>query len=44
VRLSLQTFLPRFALVDTAGEHGSLRAHELCASVQAGEIVIFDKA
>jgi len=44
VRLNLQTFLPRFALVDTAGEHDNLRAHELCAGVQAGEIVIFDKA
>ena len=44
VRLNLQTFLPRFALVDTAGEHDNLRAHELCAGVQAGEIIIFDKA
>jgi hypothetical protein len=44
VRLNLQTFLPRFALVDTAGEHDNLRAHELCAGVQAGEIVIFDRA
>jgi hypothetical protein len=44
VRLNLQTFLPRFALVETAGEHDNLRAHELCAGVQAGEIVIFDKA
>jgi len=44
VRLNLQTFLPTFALVDTAGEHDNLRAHELCAGVQAGEIVIFDKA
>jgi len=44
VRLNLQTFLPRFALVDTAGEHDNRRAHELCADVQAGEIVIFDKA
>ena len=44
VRLNLQTFLPRFALVDTAGEHDNLRAHQLCAGVQAGEIVIFDKA
>jgi len=44
VRLNLQTFLPRFALVDTAGEHDNRRAHELCAGVQAGEIVIFDKA
>jgi hypothetical protein len=44
VRLNLQTFLPRFALVDTASEHDNRRAHELCAGVQAGEIVIFDKA
>ena len=44
VRLDLQSFLPRCAIVDTAGEHDSRRARELCASVQAGEIVIFDKA
>ena len=44
VRLNLQSFLPHFALVDTAGEHDNRRAHELCAGVQAGEIVIFDKA
>ena len=30
--------------MDTAGEHDNLRAHELCAGVQAGEMVIFDKA
>src|ERR1035441_8879537 len=44
LRLDLQTFLPRFALVDTAGEHESLRAREVCAGVRAGEIVVFDKA
>ncbi|HZR18882.1 MAG TPA: IS4 family transposase [Verrucomicrobiae bacterium] len=44
VRLNLQTFLPRFAIVDTAGEHDNRRARELCAGVRAGEIVIFDKA
>ena len=44
VRLNLQTFLPQFALVDTAGEHDNLRAREVCAGVRAGEIVIFDKA
>ena len=44
VRLNLQTFLPQFALVDTAGEPDKLRARELCAGIQAGEIVIFDKA
>lgn len=44
LRLDLQTFLPRCAIVDTAAEHETRRARELCASVQAGEIVIFDKA
>jgi len=44
VRLDLQTFLPRCAIVATAGEHDSQRARELCAHVQAGEITIFDKA
>src|ERR1017187_4107000 len=44
VRLNLQSFLPRCAIVDTAAEHDSVRARELCANVQAGEIVIFDKA
>ena len=44
VRLNLQTFLPQFALVDTAGEHDNRRAREVCAGVRAGEIVIFDKA
>lgn len=44
LRLDLQTFLPRFALVDTAGEHESLRAHEVCAGGRAGEIIVFDKA
>jgi hypothetical protein len=44
VRLNLQSFLPRCAIVDTAAEHDTVRARELCASVQTGEIVIFDKA
>ena len=44
LRLDLQTFLPRFAIVGTAGEHDNVRARELCAGVRAGEIVIFDKA
>ena len=44
VRLNLQTFLPQFALVDTAGEHDNLRAREVCAGLRAREIVIFDKA
>ena len=44
VRLDLQSFLPRCAIVDTAAEHDNRRARELCAAVQPGEIVIFDKA
>ena len=44
LRLDLQSFLPRFALVDTARQHDAKRARELCAGVKAGEIVIFDKA
>jgi hypothetical protein len=44
LRLDLQTLLPRGAIVDSAAEHETQRARELCASIHAGEIVIFDKA
>ena len=44
LRLDLQSFLPRFALVDTAQQHDAKRAAELCAGIGPGEIVIFDKA
>lgn len=44
VRLDLQSFLPRFAIVDTARQNDGKRARELCAGIKAGEIVIFDKA
>jgi hypothetical protein len=44
LRLDLQSFLPRFAIVGTAREHDAKRAQELCAGIRAGEIVIFDKA
>ena len=44
LRLDLQTFLPRCAIVGTAGEHANLRARELCAGVRAGAMVLFDKA
>lgn len=44
LRLDLHSFLPSFAIVDTAGEHDNKRARELCAGVLSGEIVIFDKA
>lgn len=44
MRLDLQTFLPRFALVKAANTHDSTEAPELCADIRAGEIVVFDKA
>jgi hypothetical protein len=44
LRLNLQSFLPRFAIIDTARENDAKRAREVCAGLQDGEIVIFDKA
>lgn len=44
LRLDLQSFLPRFAIVDTAKDHDNTRARELCVGVKEGEIVLFDKA
>lgn len=44
MRLDLQTFLPRFALVKSAKSHDSAQAVALCAAMQAGEIAVFDKA
>jgi hypothetical protein len=44
LRLDLHSFLPSFAIVDTAGEHDNKRAREVCATILSGEIVIFDKA
>lgn len=43
LRLNLQSLLPSFVIVDTAAEHDNKRARELCAGVQSGEIVVFDK-
>jgi len=44
LRLNLQSFLPTFAIVDVASHHDDSRARELCAGLQEGEIVVFDKA
>jgi hypothetical protein len=44
LRLDLQSFLPAFAIVDTAAHNDNKRARELCAGLQAGEIAVFDKA
>ena len=43
MRLNLQSLLPSFVIIDTAREHDNKRARELCAGVQSGEIVLFDK-
>ena len=44
LRLNLQTFLPQCAIIDTAKFHDDSKARNLCAGLQAGEIVVFDKA
>jgi len=44
LRLDLHSFLPSFAIVDTAGQHDNKRAREVCAGIAPGEIVVFDKA
>jgi hypothetical protein len=44
LRLDLQSFLPRFAVIDTAREADAKRSREVCAGIKEGEIVIFDKA
>src|SRR5207247_2038226 len=43
MRLSLQSLLPSFVMVDTAAEHDNKRARELCADLKSGEIALFDK-
>jgi hypothetical protein len=43
LRLDLQSFLPRFATVDSARQMEVSRARELCAGLCAGEIVIMDR-
>jgi hypothetical protein len=42
--LNLQSFLPGFAIIETAHQHDNTRAQEMCAGLCEGEIVIFDKA
>ena len=44
LRLDLQSFLPSFAIIDTAKHHDNKRAREVCAGLRTGEIVLFDKA
>jgi hypothetical protein len=44
LRLDLHSFLPAFAVVDTAAHHDNRRSREVCAGIGPGEIVVFDKA
>jgi hypothetical protein len=44
LRLDLQSFLPRFAILGSARDCDNHRSRELCAGLREGEIVIFDKA
>ena len=44
MRLNLQSFLPNFVLIDTAKDADPKRAREVAAGVEAGQIVIFDRA
>jgi hypothetical protein len=44
LRLNLQSFLPQCAIIDTAKFHDSRKARSLCAGLESGEIVVFDKA
>ena len=43
LRLDLQSFLPRFAIIDVAREADLSRAEELCAALQPGEVVVMDR-
>lgn len=44
LRLDLHSFLPSFAIVDTAKQHDNKRVREVCANIAPSEIVLFDKA
>lgn len=44
LRLNLQSFLPTFVIVDTARRSDASYARQVCATIRAGAIVVFDKA
>ena len=44
LRLDLQSFLPRFILLDSARHADGHHAWAVCAGLRAGEIVLFDRA
>jgi hypothetical protein len=43
MRIDLRSFLPRFAVMGSAKQGDMERAPELCADLQAGEVVILDR-
>lgn len=43
LRVSLRSLLPNFAVIDTANENECRRVREVCAALQAGEVVLFDR-
>ena len=43
LRLSLRSLLPAFAVIDSARENDVQRIREVCAGLQRGEIVLFDR-
>jgi hypothetical protein len=44
MRLDLESFLPRFAVVKAASSHDDKEAWAVCAKISAGEVAVFDKA
>ena len=44
LRLDLRSYLPAFAIIDTAAHNDNRRAREICAELHDGEIALFDKA
>jgi len=44
LRMHLQSMLPRFAIIGSAKDNDNVPAHELCAGIRDGEIVLFDRA
>lgn len=44
LRLNLQSFLPKCAIIATAHDTDNSKARALCIQLQAGEIAIFDRA
>jgi len=44
LRLDLRSFLPSFVLVKSAGSNDAKEARAVCAGINAGEIVVFDRA